>query len=285
MAVTVNSHQHFWSLADPFFCWPTPDLGSIYRDFGPSELRPHLEAADVSCTVLVQVAPVTAETDRLLDIASGTDFVGGVVGWIDLEGDGWYRRTGTFLCKTEIRRYPPTLQSIPDASSMLQPNLSAGLDAIDQLGLTFDALVQPRHLDELCAFADRYAGLRIVVDHGAKPAIRDGKAGFDVWAPKIANCLAKRSNVWCKLSGLLTEAGSRKGVGDLSPYLDHMLRIFGPERLMWGSDWPVVELAGTYEIWIDMARASLDHLSDHERELIFGKVAQEFYRLSPREGR
>ena len=167
---------------------------------------------------------------------------------------------------------------------MLQPNLSAGLDAIDQLSLTFDALVQPRHLDELCAFADPYAGLRIVVDHGAKPAIRDGKAGFDVWAPKIA-MLAKRSNVWCKLSGLLTEAGSRKGVGDLSPYLDHMLRIFGPERLMWGSDWPVVELAGTYEIWIDMARASLDHLSDHERELIFGKVAQEFYRLSPREGR
>ena len=226
MAVTVDLHQHFWSLADPFFCWPTPDLGSIYKDFGPNELRPHLEAADVSCTVLVQVAPVTAETDRLLDIASGTDFVGGVVGWIDLEEDECIEDLERLSANGKFVGIRPMLQSIPDPSWMLQPSLSAGLGALEHLGLTFDALVQPRHLDALCAFADRYAGLRIVVDHGAKPAIRDGKTGFDVWAPKIA-MLAKRSNVWCKLSGLLTEAGSRKGPRDLSPYLDHLLRVLG----------------------------------------------------------
>jgi L-fuconolactonase len=122
--------------------------------------------------------------------------------------------------------------------------------------------------------------LRIVVDHAAKPAISEGRAGFDAWEDKIA-ALAERPHVQCKLSGLLTEAGRRRSEDDLAPFVEHLLRVFGPQRLMWGSDWPVVELAETYEGWAELTRSCLAQLSLHERELIFGEVAREFYRLSP----
>jgi L-fuconolactonase len=274
----VDSHQHFWSLRDPWFDWPTPDLAPIYRDIGPADLKPELEAAGVSRSILVQVAPDVAETQHLLDIADAHEFVAGVVGWVDLETHAAIADLERFAARGKFVGIRPMIQAIPDADWMLRPALAPGLAAVQRLGLTFDALVRPQHLQALCAFVDRYPDLPVVIDHGAKPAIAAGREGFAAWADPIA-AVAERPQVRCKLSGLLTEAGDRANAEDLAPFIDHLLEIFGPERLMWGSDWPVVELAASYATWIELARGHLAGLSRSEQSAIFGDVASRFYRL------
>jgi L-fuconolactonase len=170
------------------------------------------------------------------------------------------------------------IQSIPDVEWMLGPALRAPLAHAQRLGLRFDALVKPPHLAALAAFVDRYPDLPVVVDHGAKPEIVRGQAGFDDWAPAIA-AVARRPQVHCKLSGLLTEAGDRTAAGDLRPFVDHLIACFGAERLMWGSDWPVVELAAPYPGWLSQARDLVRRLSDAEQALILSGTARRFYGL------
>jgi L-fuconolactonase len=274
----VDSHQHFWSLGTPWFDWPTPDLKPIYRDYAPADLRPHIEAAGVSRTVIVQAAPNREETDFILGLANETDFVAGVVGWIDLEQPAHLADLERFASNPKVRGVRPMIQSIPDVDWMLRPTLQPSLAEVERRGLTFDALVKPPHLDALVAFVDRYPNLPVVVDHGAKPEIFRGQDGFDAWAGKIA-AVAERPHVFCKLSGLLTEAGERTRPEDLRPFVDHLIDIFGPQRLMWGSDWPVVELAAPYSDWLSQVRGFIARLSDSEQTLILGDVARRFYRL------
>lgn len=274
----VDSHQHFWSLGTPWFDWPTPDLKPIYRDYAPADLRPHIEAAGVSRTVIVQAAPNREETDFILGLANETDFVAGVVGWIDLEQPAHLADLERFASNPKFRGVRPMIQSIPDVDWMLRPTLQPSLAEVERRGLTFDALVKPPHLDALLAFVDRYPNLPVVVDHGAKPEIFRGRDGFDAWAGKIA-AVAERPHVFCKLSGLLTEAGERTRPEDLRPFVDHLIDIFGPQRLMWGSDWPVVELAAPYSDWLSQVRGFIARLSDSEQTLILGDVARRFYRL------
>jgi L-fuconolactonase len=161
---------------------------------------------------------------------------------------------------------------------ILRPGLETMLAEVQRLGLTFDALVKPPHLDALAAFIDRHPNLPVVVDHGAKPEIARGREGFDAWAPKIA-AIAERPQVHCKLSGLLTEAGTRTGAEDLRPFVEHLVACFGPRRLMWGSDWPVVELAAPYEGWLDQAKSLVARLSGDEQAFILGETARRFYRI------
>ena len=274
----VDSHQHFWSLGTPWFDWPTPDLKPIYRDYAPADLRPHIEAAGVSRTVIVQAAPNREETDFILGLANETDFVAGVVGWIDLEQPAHLADLERFASNPKFRGVRPMIQSIPDVDWMLRPTLQSSLAEVERRGLTFDALVKPPHLDALLAFVDRYPNLPVVVDHGAKPEIFRGQDGFDAWAGKIA-AVAERPHVFCKLSGLLTEAGERTRPEDLQPFVDHLIDIFGPQRLMWGSDWPVVELAAPYSDWLSQVRGFIARLSKSEQTLILGDVARRFYRL------
>ena len=274
----VDSHQHFWSLSTPWFDWPTPDLKPIYRDYAAEDLRPQIEAAGVSQTVIVQAAPRLEETTFILGIADETDFVAGVVGWIDLEQPGHLADLERFADNSKFRGVRPMIQSIPDVNWMLRPGLQPSLTAVERLGLTFDALVKPPHLEALVAFVDRYPNLPVVVDHGAKPEIAKGRDGFDAWADRIA-AVAERPQVFCKLSGLLTEAGERTGVDDLRPFVDHLIDVFGPQRLMWGSDWPVVELAAPYSDWLAQARVFVAKLSETEQKLILGDVARMFYGL------
>lgn len=274
----VDSHQHFWSLSTPWFDWPTPDLKPIYRDYAAEDLRPQVQAAGVSQTVIVQAAPRLEETTFILGIADETDFVAGVVGWIDLEQPGHLADLERFADNSKFRGVRPMIQSIPDVNWMLRPGLQPSLTAVERLGLTFDALVKPPHLEALVAFVDRYPNLPVVVDHGAKPEIAKGRDGFDAWADRIA-AVAERPQVFCKLSGLLTEAGERTGVDDLRPFVDHLIDVFGPQRLMWGSDWPVVELAAPYSDWLAQARVFVAKLSETEQKLILGDVARMFYGL------
>lgn len=270
----IDSHQHFWRLLRGDYGWLTEDSGPIYRDFGPDDLRPLLAAADISRTVLVQAAPTADETAFLLDIAAREPFVAGVVGWTDLEAPDAADAVRRLAQNPALLGLRPMVQDMSDDCWMLRPVLVPSLSAMIGSGLTFDALVKPRHLATLRRFLALYPDLRVVLDHAGKPDIAAGE--FPVWAEAI-RLIARESAAVCKLSGLATEAAQGWTVEDLRPYVDVLLDAFGPARLMWGSDWPVLNLNGDYAGWLSAAETLLAGLSEAERAMVFGGVAQNFY--------
>ena len=274
----VDAHQHFWSLSRGDYGWLTPESGCIYRDFGPTDLAPLLKAAGIDRTVLVQAAPTEGETRYLLDIAAATPYVAAVVGWVDLATRDAPDRLAALAANTRLRGVRPMLQDLPDPTWILGHGLRPGLAAMAELGLRFDALVKPQHLRPLLTFLDQNPDLAVVIDHGAKPAIRSGT--LDIWAREIRE-IARETPALCKLSGLVTEAQTDWDREDLEYCISHLLDCFGPDRLMWGSDWPVVELAGGYRRWQEAAHACLSTLSIVERESIFGANAARFYGFAP----
>ncbi|NBB15446.1 amidohydrolase family protein [Caulobacter sp. SLTY] len=272
----IDAHQHFWRLLRGDYGWLTESFGPIYRDFLPEDLRPLIAAEGISRTVLVQAAPSIAETDFLLDLAEREPLVAGVVGWTDLEAPGAADDIRRLAERPALLGLRPMIQDIPDDGWMLRPTLAPALRAMVDGGLAFDALVKPQHLANLRRFLASYPDLRVVVDHGGKPDIAGG--GFPAWAEAMRT-IAKESKAVCKLSGLVTEAAPGWTPEDLRPYVDVLLEAFGPARLMWGSDWPVLNLNGDYRGWLRTAEALLAGLSEAELELVFGGVAKTFYRL------
>lgn len=274
----IDAHQHFWRLARGDYGWLTPKLAPIYRDFGIDDLAPHLGVAEIAATVLVQAAATEAETDFMLELAAGSGgLVKAVVGWIDFEAPDAAHRLARLARNPRLRGVRPMIQDIADTDWMLRPTLESAFRAVIDLGLCFDALVQPRHLGNLRKLVDRYPGLRLVIDHGAKPRIAAGTR--EPWAAQM-RALARETPTWCKLSGLVTEASDRWTVSDLRPYADHLLDCFGPERLLWGSDWPVVELAGGYRRWWGASEELLRPLDATSRARILGGNAARFYGIA-----
>ncbi len=272
----IDAHQHFWRLARGDYAWLTPELGPIHRDFGLDDLRPLLAAAGVERTVLVQAAPTSAETDFLLDLAADEPLVAGVVGWVDFEAPDAAHRIAALAARPKLVGLRPMIQDLPDDRWMLGEAITPALHAMADEGLTFDALIFPRHLPILRMFARRYPGLDIVIDHGAKPDIAGG--ALDDWAREI-RATADETRLVCKLSGLVTEAGPAWSAEVLRPYVEVLVEAFGADRLMWGSDWPVATLAGSYAAWREAAEALLAGRSDAERDAIFGHTASVFYGL------
>lgn len=275
----IDAHQHFWQLSNSFCNWPTPAEKTIYADFGLDDIRPLLAAGNIEGTVLVQAAPALAETRFLLNLADHASFVKGVVGWIDMECSSALADLDSLASHSFFCGIRPMLQDIPDPTWMLKPAFDRIYGRLVEFGLTFDALVTPTHLDLLPELAERHPDLSIVVDHAAKPAIRDGRAGYDDWAPRIAR-LADSGNVSCKVSGLLTEAKPDTGLIGLRPYLDHLYTVFGPERLLWGSDWPVALLAADYTLWMSICEAWLADKPGAAHDAIFGETACRIYGLA-----
>jgi L-fuconolactonase len=274
----VDAHQHFWSLARGDYAWLTPDLEPLYRDFGPGDLEPLMREARVGRTVAVQAAPTVDETRYLLGLAERTPWIAGVVGWIDLTSSEAPRLLDDLQRHLALRGVRPMIQDIPDPDWMLGEELGPGLRELELRSLTFDALVHPVHLPRLLRLLERHPDLRVVVDHAAKPDIRSG--AFEPWARDLRR-LADATDARCKLSGLVTEAAADWSVADLSPWVDHLLECFGPERLMWGSDWPVVDLAGGYARWRAATETLLEPLALREREAVLGANAARFYDLAP----
>ena len=272
----IDGHQHFWRVARGDYGWLTPADTELYRDFEPAHLEPLLDAAGVEGTVLVQAAPTVEETRFLLDVARRTQFVQGVVGWVDLEAPDVDRTLESLRNDGRLLGVRPMIQDIDDPDWMLSAAVKPGFEALVRLGLRFDALVLPEHLGRLAELLARHPDLRAVVDHGAKPGI--AARAFEPWAADIAR-IAGESDAYCKLSGLVTEAAAEWAVDDLRPYVAHLLETFGPERLIWGSDWPVVELAGGYARWREASLALLDPLTPAERAAILGGNAIRFYGL------
>ena len=272
----IDAHHHLWRLARGDCGWLTPDLAPIYRDFEPEDLTPLLIAAGVTGTVLVQAAPTEAETDHLLRIASAWPMARAVVGWTDFTAPGAPIQIESLAARPGLAGLRPMIQDEPDPEWMLQPSVSRALEAMATCGLRLDALVRPNHLSALVQLIDQHPDLAVVIDHAAKPDI--AADGFAAWASGITK-LSLRPQVYCKLSGLLTEAGARSADADLAPYVDHLLDSFGPSRLMWGSDWPVLLLAGDYASWLAQSRRLLAALSADEQSLIFQGAATAFYGL------
>jgi L-fuconolactonase len=270
--VIVDAHHHVWSLARGDYDWLTAD-SPIHRDYGIDDLRPLL--GDITATVLVQAAATEAETAFMLEVARGSGgLVRGVVGWTDLAAPDAPERVAALAADSMLVGLRPMLQDIAETEWILRPEVRLGLDAMAAAGLRLDVLARVRHLALIPDLAARHPDLPMVIDHAAKPAIAAG--GFAPWASDIAR-VARETAVMCKLSGLTTEAAPEWGVEDLRPYVDHLLACFGPERLMWGSDWPVVDLAGGFARWRE---ATLALLPGPARAEVLGGTAARFYGLS-----
>jgi L-fuconolactonase len=273
----IDAHHHVWRLDRGDYGWLTPALAAIYRDFSLDDLRPLLERMKIEATVLVQAAPTVAETEFLLEVArASAGLVRGVVGWVDLTAADAGVTLEWLAQDALLKSIRPMLQDIADPEWILRRDVDAQLSVIERLGLRFDALVKPRELPALSRMVERHPDLPVVIDHGAKPAIVD--RAWEPWATEIAD-LADHPQVTCKISGLVTEAGAGWSPHALGAYVDHLLECFGPQRLLWGSDWPVVNLAGGYHRWARTSDQLLARLSPQDRTAIFGDNARRFYGL------
>lgn len=270
----IDAHQHFWTLSRGDYGWLTPELGDIYRDFGPDDLTPFLSRHGIDRSILVQAAATVAETEFLLGTAERTPFVAGVVGWTDFAAADAPAMIARLAANPLLVGLRPMVQDIADDEWLLRAELAPAFDALTQHHLVFDALVLPRHLPRLLVIIDRHPELRVVIDHGAKPFIRDRR--LDPWRADMAAVAARASTV-CKLSGLATEAAASWTPGELAPYVDHLLAVFGPGRLIWGSDWPVVNRAGGYDRWRAATLSLLHGLDAGAREAVLGGNAARIY--------
>jgi L-fuconolactonase len=274
--VLIDAHQHFWTLARGDYAWLTPELRPLYRDYASQDLRPLLTALRIGGTVLVQAAPTLAETSYLLLLADDEPFIRAVVGWIDFESEHAVASLHAFAQHSRFRGVRPMLQDIDDPEWILSPEFDLVFRCLIERDLCFDALVRPHQLHVVRKLMTRHPDLRLVIDHGAKPPIASD--AWEPWASDIAD-LASATGAFCKLSGLLTEAGPAGSGGSPARYAAHLLDTFGPQRLMWGSDWPVLLLAGTYERWFDTAREFVEPWGDGALQQVFGGTATRFYRL------
>ena len=272
----VDSHQHFWQVGRFDYPWMSSDLGVLYRDYLPPELDPILKTNGVEKTVLVQASNSVEESRWLLNLADQYPFIAGVVGWVDLTSDQVMAQLD-LLAHPKFKGVRHLIESEPADDWLSQPVVLRGLQALAERQLTYDLLVHTRHLSSVHTVAENCKTLRLVIDHMAKPPI--ARAEFDEWAKRLKP-LASFPNMYCKLSGLVTEANwNTWTTDDLRPYIDWALESFGPDRVMFGSDYPVCLLAASYERVLDSFQEALKDLKETERMKIFCDNAVGFYRL------
>jgi L-fuconolactonase len=300
--LVVDTHNHFWDIERSDLYWLTPDLQVLHRTFTPPDLRPHLEAVGVDRSVIVQAARSRWDNHWWLQLAEQYDYIAGVVGWVDLDS----RDVGAVL--DDYGRHPAfrgvraTAENEPNPDWLASPAVRRGIGEVARRGLTLDLLVRTEHLPHVPRLAEEQPDLLMVVDHLAKPPIASGE--LETWAQRM-DALAPYPNIWCKVSGLVTEAGPpvagqaawqsgpESNVSDLltaagpeptadriRPVVEFALRTIGVDRLMWGSDWPVCLLASDYETTYRTVLAALGPLSEPDRAALFGGNAMRFYRIA-----
>ncbi|TPM36091.1 amidohydrolase family protein [Mesorhizobium sp. B2-3-4] len=272
----IDAHHHLWQPARGDYHWMRGATDILLRDYMPRDMAPLLERFGVTRTIVVQAAQTRAETDFLLALAAETDFIAGVVGWLDMESEDFALQLASYRTRPKFVGIRPMLQDLPDDEWILRPAVLRSLGAIADSGLAFDVLTFPRHLGAVASALEKVSGLRAVIDHISKPPIAAGT--LDPWRDPIAR-VAGFDGVHCKISGMVTEAdAARWRVSDLEPYVHHVVACFGPERLMFGSDWPVCRLASEYGDVLAAAMLSLPpELRSDPR--IFSANAARFYRI------
>lgn len=269
----IDSHVHFWRIGENGQVWPGPDLASIHRDFLEPDFLTASDGSAVAGVVLVQSQPDARDTDWLLELAAQSERVLGVVGWADFEAPDAAARIARLARRPKLKGLRPMLQDMPDLDWINRPALAPAFEAMTAAGLVLDALIRPGHLPHLRRFAVAHPGLRIVVDHGAKPPVAEGR--LEPWRSEF-EALAQLPNVYGKLSGLSSEAAPGQAAAALVPYIEAVRSAFPPARLLWGSDWPVVNTRSDWRAWL---QACLQAVAEGEREQVFGGTASSVYRL------
>jgi L-fuconolactonase len=268
----IDAHQHVWQLGRNGCVWPTAAERPIFRDYGLADFRAEALTRGVTRTVLVQSQPDARDTEWLLGLAEAEDMVAGVVGWAGLGAPDAPARIAALAARQKLKALRPMVQDLA-ADWYDDPVLDPAFAAMAEHGLRLDALVRVPHLGSLERLAARFPQLGIVIDHAAKPRI-GAEGGFAEWHSAMTP-LGLRPNVFCKLSGLLTECGEAPAEAAES-YIAAILDLFGPERVMWGSDWPVLELAATYADWLDQALGCVPAAAHED---VFERTAARFYGL------
>lgn len=273
----IDSHQHFWRVGRFDYPWMTSDLGVLYRDYLPHDLAPIIEARGVTRTVLVQASNSVAESHWLLNLADENSFIAGVVGWVDLMSPLVDAQLDELSAHSKFKGVRHLVESEPNDDWLIQPAVLSGLRQLSRYRLSYDLLVHTRHLKYVPQVVEAVPELSFVIDHLAKPPIANNE--INEWKQALKP-LASYPNVHCKLSGLVTEANwTSWQTDDLRPYVEYALELFGADRLMFGSDYPVCLLAASYDRVLDAFQEILEPLSDADREKIFSNNAAKFYRL------
>ncbi len=273
----LDAHQHFWMYSPQEYGWINSDMAVLKKDRLPDDLFTLLESVGIGGTVAVQARQTLAETSWLLELADQHAFIKGVVGWVDLCSPGLRSHLSRFSAHPKFRGVRHVVQDEPDDRFPLRDDFLRGLGMLAEFGLTFDILIFPRHLAAACDLVARLPEQRFVLDHIAKPRIKDGLS--TQWAVDVRR-LAAFPNVFCKVSGMVTEADWQQWQqDDFRPYLEVVLEAFGARRTMFGSDWPVCILAGTYADVVEVVSPFVGQLPHAEQVAFWGETAQRFYGL------
>lgn len=273
----IDTHQHFWKYNAEEYAWIGAGMEALRRDFLPADLQPLLQAQGMDGSVAVQARQSLEETHWLLRLADKNPWILGVVGWVDLAAEGVERELESLRAHPKLCGVRHVLQDEPDDRYMLRADFKRGLALLKDFDLAYDLLLYPRHLPVACELVESFPEQRFVLDHLAKPLIKAQQ--IEPWAGEL-RLLAAHPNVFCKVSGMVTEADWHNWkMNDFTPYLEVALEAFGPARLMVGSDWPVCTLAAHYSDVMAIPMALFSRLAAEEQEAIWGGNARRFYRL------
>jgi L-fuconolactonase len=273
----IDAHQHFWKFDPVRDSWIDDKMATIQRDFYPADIRPLLTANALEGSVVVQSDQSEAENEFQLLNALGNEFVKGVVGWVDLQADNVHDRLAYYSQFKKMKGFRHVLQGEKQRDFMLRPPFKKGIGELHAFGFTYDILIYPDQLSYTEEFVKSFPYQPFVIDHIAKPYIKDKK--IDQWKKEM-QALGKYENVSCKISGMVTEADWKSWKKeDFRPYLDVVLETFGTHRIMFGSDWPVCLVAASYNQVVDIVKDYFSKLSANEQEAFFKKNAERFYKL------
>ncbi len=279
--MNIDAHQHFWVYNDYDYTWMGPRHDSIRKTFLPRDLAPLLDSIGFDGSVAVQARRTIEETEWLLALAAEYPRIYGVVGWVDLCSPHVGEQIERYAANTSFVGVRHTVHDEPDRNFVRRADFQHGVSLLDPAGLTYDLILFPRHLRTATDLVDAFPKQRFVIDHFARPPIATGE--IEPWARDIRE-LSRRDNVWCKLSGMVTEADLHAWrTGDFTPFLEVVIETFGANRLMIGSDWPVCTLAGAYRPVMEIVTGYINRLSPDEQAAIRGKTASDFYGISRHE--
>lgn len=274
--MTIDAHQHFWKYDPVKDAWITDEMNVIQRDFLPIDLAPILRQNKIDGCISVQAAQTEVETDFLLSLVKGNDFIKGVVGWVDLRNPNLEQRLEYYSDFTVLKGFRHIVQAEPKGF-LLDQKFIEGVRKLAEYNFTYDLLIYHHQLEEALAFVHHVPDVKIVVDHIAKPSIKTKEKTH--WELNMA-AMATYDNIYCKISGMVTEADWRDiRYENFEPYLDEVFEAFGTSRLMYGSDWPVCLLAASYEQQLSIVHRYISKLSVAEKLAVFGENAETFYNL------
>ena len=274
----IDSHHHFWKYSAEEYPWISDSMAALRRDFLPAHLKAEIAAVGIDGVVSVQARQTIGETEWLLSLADGNDFIKGVVGWLPLADAGVREVIAKFAANPKLRAVRHVVQDEPDDRFILGADFNRGVSMLEDFGLVYDILILERQLASSIEFVDRHPQQVFVLDHIAKPRIGDN--AIEPWRANIRE-LARRPNVFCKVSGMVTEADWKTWSEEqLRPYFDVVIEAFGPRRLMFGTDWPVCLAASGYARWVEVVKEFAAGLSADEQEWLFGKTAVLAYGLT-----